>query len=140
MPPASGTVRELVEHYRAEILPDHRSGKHTGRLLDGMLRTAAFVERPALSLTEEDFEKWFKARLRMRKRGGELVKPSTVLFELGTWRRVFNAGRLNGWCGLTRRSPNPCTELNLPKQNLEGRPVKMVTRERMLEGTNGRVS
>jgi integrase len=130
----SGTVRDLVEKFRREL--DGLASAHSrGGQLNSMLRSgAAFIDRQAVDVTPDDLRDWFKLRLKTPMRGGKLMKPSVVKTQLAEWRRIFHRGAINGWCGLTRQSVNPADldASELPKLNPEGRPVKMVARDRAL--------
>jgi len=127
------TVREMIEKYRREIA-DLKSAKSTGCTLNSLLRTAAWVHRPAAEITEGAVEDWIKARLRSTLPNGELIEPSTMLFELGVWRRMFRIAARKGWCGLTRHSINPAMDVQVPKRNPEGKLVAMKVRDRLPTG------
>jgi integrase len=135
-PNGGGTVRELVEHFRRS-LEDRglASAKDRGFKLNAMLRSgAAFVDRQAVHVAEsDDMQTWFDKAINGTKRGGKLYKPATVISQRDEWRRVFRYGIRKQLCGLTRQSRNPALDIEMPKRNAEGRPVKMTARDRVLE-------
>jgi len=130
-----GTVRELVELFRRS-LEERRlaSAKDRSFKLNAMLRSGvAFVDRQAAAISNDDFQAWFDKAINATKRGGKLYTPATVISHRDEWRRVFRYGIRKQLCGLTRQSPNPALDIEMPKRNAEGRPVRMVARDRVLE-------
>ncbi len=97
------TVADITKRYRDEVLPQKRGGENQAIILNAFLRSR-LAETPLSAIDAHQFARYRDERLKV-------VKPSTIIRELGLIQRVFEVARKEWAIAL---ASNPVREIEKP--------------------------
>lgn len=114
------TLKQLVERFIAEVVPNHRGADAEAQHLRAILNST-LAHRIVATLTGADFAKYRDDRL--HGNGCRRIKPATLVREIQIVKRIFDTARREWGIGLPE---NPVDNVRMPRvSNARSRRLKL---------------